>query len=223
MSNVRTLKVAPSLLSADPLMLSEEVDEIMRGGADLLHLDIMDGHFVPNLTFGPHVARALASKGLPLDVHLMVDQVEWAIMAFSGYAEYITVHVEATPHLHRMLRLIRESGCKSGVALNPSTPPDFLPYVLTEVDLILIMTVNPGWGAQKFIPEMTRKIRYVRDLVDSAGVGVEIEVDGGIEKGTAGLVREAGATILVSGNYVFGSRDKAAAIKSLRESTNSGR
>ncbi|HHY11706.1 MAG TPA: ribulose-phosphate 3-epimerase [Firmicutes bacterium] len=213
------VKVAPSILSADQLDLGNQVRKAIDAGADLLHLDIMDGHFVPNLTFGPGLAGRLQQTGIPLDAHLMVSNPGWAIEAFARYAEYLTVHVEATPHLHRMLRLIREKGCKSGVALNPSTSPGFLKYVLEDVDLILIMTVNPGWGGQPFIPAMLQKIEEVSELVRHSGLPVEISVDGGISATNSRAVLDKGAGILVSGNYIFSSDDMASAIESLRRRT----
>ncbi|HHY18184.1 MAG TPA: ribulose-phosphate 3-epimerase [Firmicutes bacterium] len=216
---MRAVKVAPSILSANLLDLGRQVCQVKEAGADLLHLDIMDGHFVPNLTFGPGLARALMEIGLPLDVHLMVSNPGWAVEAFCDYAEYITIHAEATPHLHRLLRLIREKGCKSGVALNPSTPSDFLKHVIDEVDLVLVMTVNPGWGGQSFIPRMVEKIHEVKKIACGAGSPVEIEVDGGITSGNCCHVIEKGADILVSGSYIFSSQDMSKAIKSLRGST----
>lgn len=221
MSNsvTRPVKVAPSILSADLLNLGSQVRQVIDAGADLLHLDVMDGHFVPNLTFGPGLAKKLKQLGIPLDIHLMVSNPGWAIEAFAGYAEYLTIHVEATPHLDRMLRLIREKGCKSGVAMNPSTSPGFLKYVIENVDLVLVMTVNPGWGGQSFIPGMLQKIEEVRKIVDDSGHPVEISVDGGITASNSQAVAGRGANILVSGNYIFSSDDMASAIQSLRRRT----
>lgn len=214
------VKVAPSVLSAHPLKLESQVRQVASAGADMLHLDIMDGNFVPNLTFGPAAAKALSSMNLlPLDVHLMVSAacLDWAVPAFAeAGARYITVHQEVTPHLSRTLRSIRELGVRSAVALNPSTSPDFLPFVLDEIDMVLIMTVNPGFGGQAFIPAMLKKIEVVREMIDRAGVQCEIEVDGGIDAATAGEVVAKGATILVAGSYVFSASDPGAAVCSLK-------
>ena len=211
-----TVKVAPSLLSANMLDIGRDVARVRDGGVDLLHLDIMDGYFVPNLTFGPDIAKDLRTMGLPLDVHLMVSNPDSALRWFCEYADYVTIHVEATAHLHRLLKEIRDRGCRSGVALNPSTPPDFLPYVIDQVDLVLVMTVNPGLGGQSFIPAMLPKIQEIRRLVDEAGLPVEIQVDGGITADNSRLVVEKGADILVSGSYVFSSDDVSGAIRNLK-------
>jgi ribulose-phosphate 3-epimerase len=216
MSNI---KVAPSLLSADPANLEAEVASVKDAGADLLHLDIMDGHFVPSLTYGPLTAERLCSFGLPLDIHLMVDNPEEIVPLFLPYASYLTVHVEATPHLHRILRSIRDHGVKAGVALNPSTSPETVSYVMDLLDLVTVMAVNPGWGGQKCLTGMARKVEVVRSMVRSSGLPVDIEVDGGITAGNAGLFVSAGATILVSGSYIFGASDRRSAIVALREST----
>lgn len=214
------VKIAPSVLSAHPLKLESQVRQVASAGADMLHLDIMDGNFVPNLTFGPAAAKALSSMNLlPLDVHLMVSAacLDWAIPAFAeAGARYISVHKEVTPHLSRTLRTIRGLGVRSAVALNPSTSPDFLPYVLDELDMVLIMTVNPGFGGQAFIPAMLKKIETVREMIDRAGAQCEIEVDGGIDATTAREVVAKGATILVAGSYVFSANDPGEAVRSLK-------
>jgi ribulose-phosphate 3-epimerase len=217
------VQVAPSLLSADPLNLEREVLSMKAAGADLIHLDIMDGHFVPSITYGSDVAERLVSLGLPLDVHLMVDCLDVAVPLFAGSASYLTVHAEATKHLHRVLQSIKAKGIKAGVALNPATPPDMLPYVADLVDLVLIMTVNPGWGGQKCITDMVRKVAEVRDIGRSCKRRFELEVDGGITAETAPAFVEAGATILVSGSYLFGAPDRQDAVFRLREGTLSSR
>ena len=211
----RKIVVSASLLSADPLRLCEEAASVSKAGAGLLHLDVMDGHFVPPLTYGPGVAAALKGAGSPLDVHLMVDCLDYSVPAFAPSASYLTVHVEATKHLHRVLSDIRALGCKAGVAMNPGTPPDFLPYVLHLVDLVLVMTVNPGWGGQTCITEMTHKVASVRQMAVDKGLPLDIEVDGGITGDTARAFVEVGANILVSGTYLFGSPDRSGAVSSL--------
>ncbi len=211
--------VAPSLLAADPLNLRDDVLSVKEAGADYLHLDIMDGHFVPNLSFSPDVAKHLVPLGLPLDIHLMVDCLDWAVQAFAPHARILTVHAEATPHLHRTLQLIRSLGCRAGVSLNPSTSPEVLSYILDVVDLVLVMTVNPGWGGQGFIGSMLGKIRRIRTLAQESGRDIDIQVDGGVTHENAMFLRDAGANILVAGSYVFQAQDRRGAMSRLRGST----
>lgn len=212
--------IAPSILSADFARLGQEIKDVETGGADLIHVDVMDGHFVPNLTIGPLVVEAIRPvTKLPLDVHLMIENPDAYIPAFArAGADYITVHAEACTHLHRTLGHIRELGVKPGVVLNPATPIHVLEHVLHDVDMILLMTVNPGFGGQKFIPSMIQKIAELRRKLDAEGLShVPIEVDGGVNEETVRSVVEAGARVLVAGNAVFGQKDRADAIRRIRE------
>lgn len=211
-------RIAPSILAADFRCLAEQVQQAEAGGADLIHCDIMDGHFVPNLTFGPGVVRAIGTAtDIPLDVHLMILQPELSLKAYAkAGAAIITVHQETCPHLHRTVTEIHRLGAKSGVALNPSTPVSTIEPVLEEIDLLLIMTVNPGFGGQRFIESCLRKIEEARTLRERTGLPFSIEVDGGIDDTTAGIVARAGADTLVAGTAVFGG-DIAANIQSLRK------
>ncbi|MCL6459183.1 MAG: ribulose-phosphate 3-epimerase [Gorillibacterium sp.] len=214
------MQIAPSILSADFSRLGEEIRDAEKSGADLIHVDIMDGHFVPNLTFGPAIVKAVRTvTKLPFDVHLMIDNPDSFIADFAAAgADIITVHAEACTHLHRTLQLIRQHGAKPGVVLNPATPIEWIKHVLGDVDLVLLMTVNPGFGGQSFIPSVVPKIRELRNLLNAEGLQhVHIEVDGGINVETAAIVAEAGADILVAGQAVFGKTDRAQAIRLIRQ------
>jgi len=212
------IKIAPSILSADFAKLGEEIKSVEAAGADLIHVDVMDGHFVPNITIGPLVVRALRPvTDLPLDVHLMIENPDQYIKEFaSAGADFITVHAEACIHLHRTVHLIKSLGVKSGVVLNPATPLSVLDYILEDVELVLIMSVNPGFGGQKFIPSAIRKIEKLRTKIDTLGLDVIIEVDGGVNVDTISDVAQAGADICVAGSAVFGKPDYKKAIADLK-------
>lgn len=216
--------IAPSLLSCDFGRLAEEVRAIEAAGADLIHVDVMDGRFVPNITIGPVVVEAIkrvATK--PLDLHLMIVEPEKFVESFcAAGADILTVHVEASPHLHRTLQHIRQMGMKPSVVLNPSTPLSAIEEVLGDVEMVLVMSVNPGFGGQKFIESAVDKVRRLRAMLDARGLKVDIEVDGGINAETAQRVVEAGANVLVAGSYVFGAKDYAQAIRSLRPASQRG-
>lgn len=212
-----TIKIAPSLLSADFSRLADELRSV-ESGAEILHLDIMDGHFVPNLTIGPALVKALRPHSrLLFDCHLMIAEPQRYIPAFlDAGADMISIHVEAEPHLHRALHLIRDGKAKAGIALNPATAHETLSAAIDHCDYVLAMTVNPGFGGQRFIDTVVPKIRHIHKLIQDRGLDAEIEVDGGIDAGTAPLVVDAGATILVAGSAVFGKADRAAAMESIR-------
>ncbi|WP_059170094.1 ribulose-phosphate 3-epimerase [Bacillus sp. FJAT-27445] len=212
------IKIAPSILSADFSRLGEEIKDVERGGADYIHIDVMDGHFVPNITIGPLIVEAVRPiTKLPLDVHLMIENPDQYIEAFAkAGADYITVHVEACRHLHRTIHLIKSFGVKAGVVLNPATPVDSIKQIFEDVDMVLLMSVNPGFGGQKFIPGVLDKIREVKAMAEQAGVEIEIEVDGGVNRDTAKLCIEAGANVLVAGSAVYGQADREKAIAEIR-------
>lgn len=211
-------KIAPSVLAADFGRLAEEIRAVEKAGADYIHVDIMDGHFVPNLTIGPAVVEKIAKlTTLPLDVHLMVQNPDNFLSVFvSAGAKILTVHVETCPHLHRTLMEIKRLGARPGVSLNPATPICFLESALEYVDLILVMSVNPGFGGQQFIPSVIPKITALRELIDNRNLTAEIEVDGGIKKDNIGLVAKAGADIFVSGSGIFGTADYSQTIAAMR-------
>ena len=212
--------IAPSILSADFARLGEEVEAVLNAGADIVHFDVMDNHYVPNLTVGPLVCQALRDYGVtaPVDVHLMVRPVDRLVEDFaSAGASWISFHPEASEHPHRTLQLIRDHGCKAGLALNPATPLACLDHVMEDLDLVLIMSVNPGFGGQAFIPGSLNKIREVRELLDRRGSDARVEVDGGIKPDNINQVAAAGADTFVAGSAIFASKDYAATISRMRQ------
>lgn len=211
--------IAPSILSADFARLGEEVDAVLAAGADVVHFDVMDNHFVPNLTIGPLVCEALRKHGVeaPIDVHLMVDPVDRLIPEFADAgASYITFHPEGSRHVHRSLNLIREQGCKAGLVFNPATPLTWLEHVIDDLDMILIMSVNPGFGGQAFIESSLDKLRQARRIIAASGKDIRLEIDGGVKTGNIGEIAAAGADTFVVGSAIFGSDDYAATIAAMK-------
>lgn len=212
-------KIAPSILSADFTRLGEEINDVEKAGADYIHIDVMDGHFVPNITIGPMIVKAARRvTDLPLDVHLMISEPDYFIEDFAeAGASIITVHAEALNHLHRTIHLIRDKGVRPGVVLNPATPLGVVEYVLDQLDIVVLMTVNPGFEAQKFIPEVIPKIRRLRKMVNDLNLSLEIEVDGGIDPENIGRVSLAGADVFVAGSAIYYSKDYRETISLMRE------
>lgn len=216
----KTPLIAPSILSADFARLGEEVDNVLAAGADIVHFDVMDNHYVPNLTIGPMVCKALRNHGVtaPIDVHLMVSPVDRMIGDFAeAGASYITFHPEASDHIDRSLQLIKSAGCKSGLVFNPATPLHYLDYVMDKVDMILLMSVNPGFGGQSFIPATLDKLRAARAKIDASGFDIRLEIDGGVKVDNIGEIAGAGADTFVAGSAIFNAPDYQATIAAMRD------
>jgi ribulose-phosphate 3-epimerase len=223
---MRDAVIAPSILAADFARLGEEVDAVLNAGADMIHFDVMDNHYVPNLTIGPLVCSALRNYGVeaPIDVHLMVKPVDRIVADFADAgATFITFHPEATEHVDRSLQLVSESGCKCGVVFNPATPLDLLSHVMHKIDMILIMSVNPGFGGQSFIPGALDKLRAARQMIDASGRDIRLEIDGGVKVDNIAEIAAAGADTFVAGSAIFGASDYRAAIEAMREAIGDGR
>jgi ribulose-phosphate 3-epimerase len=211
--------IAPSILSADFARLGDDVNAVLEAGADIVHFDVMDNHFVPNLTIGPLICEALRNHGItaPIDVHLMVDPVDRIIPDFAkAGASYITFHPEASRHVHRTIGLIRELGCQVGLVFNPATPLTWLEHVIPDLDMVLIMSVNPGFGGQEFIESSLEKLRRARKMIDDSGRGIRLEIDGGVKVSNIGEIAAAGADTFVAGSAIFGSDNYAATIAEMR-------
>ncbi len=211
--------IAPSILSADFARLGDDVNAVLEAGADVVHFDVMDNHFVPNLTIGPLICEALREHGItaPIDVHLMVDPVDRIIPDFANAgASYITFHPEASQHVHRTIGLIREHGCKAGLVFNPATPLTWLEHIIWELDMVLIMSVNPGFGGQEFIESSLQKLRQAREMIDDSGLEIRLEIDGGVKTSNIGEIAAAGADTFVAGSAIFGSDNYAATIAEMK-------
>lgn len=219
------MKIAPSILSADFSKLGEDIREVEAGGADYIHVDVMDGHFVPNITLGPPIVKAIRPiTGLPLDVHLMISEPAKYVDAFADAgADYITVHVEADPHIHRTIQLIKNRGVKAGVVLNPGTASELIKPLIADIDMVLLMTVNPGFGGQAFIPSVVTKIKEIRKWADEFNPALEIEVDGGINPQTIAVCAEAGADVFVAGSAIYNQSDRKKAIEDLKAAASVGK
>ena len=216
----KTFRIAPSILSANFAKLGQEINDVIKSGTDIVHFDVMDNHYVPNLTIGPMVCKALRNYGItaPIDVHLMVEPVDSLVPQFAeAGASIITFHPEASRHVDRTLQLIKDQGCQAGLVFNPATPLSYLDYVLDKVDVILLMSVNPGFGGQKFIPATLDKLQAARQLIDSSGLPIRLEIDGGVTVANIAEIAAAGADMFVAGSAIFNSPDYAATIAQMRQ------